>query len=91
MQPKYFSVYPKPIKHLDHKEQLDHLPQQYINLVLPAAKITTINEMVVLLAPATVWRVELEVPQEVCCLLEVGANSVDLMNQVLHTDDAVFA
>ncbi len=34
---------------------------------------------------------QLEGPEEVGSLLEVGANSVDLMNQIFHADDAVFA
>jgi len=34
---------------------------------------------------------ELEGPEEVGSLLEVGANSEDLMNQILHANNAVFA
>ena len=34
---------------------------------------------------------QLERPQEVASLLEVRSNCVDLVNQILHTDDAVFA
>ena len=45
--------------------------------------------MIALLAPATVGRVELEVPEEVVGLFEVGTHSVDLMDQVFHADDAV--
>jgi len=37
------------------------------------------------------WVAELEWPQEVCCLLEVGADSVNLVDQIFHTDDTVFA
>ena len=36
-------------------------------------------------------RRELEWPQEVGGLLEVGANSVDLVDQVLNADDVVLA
>lgn len=42
-------------------------------------------------AEATVRVAELEGPQEVGGLLEVGADGVDLVDQVLHTDDAVLA
>lgn len=42
-------------------------------------------------AEATVGVAELEGPQEVGGLLEVGADGVDLVDQVLHTDDAVLA
>ena len=44
--------------------------------------------MVTLLFPATGGGVQFEVPQEVVGLLEVRANCVDLVNQVLHADDA---
>ena len=42
-------------------------------------------------AETTVGVGELEGPQEVVGLLEVGANSVDLVDQILHTDNAVLA
>ena len=44
--------------------------------------------MVDLLPPATGGSVELERPQEVAGVLEVGANSDDFVNQVFDTDDA---
>jgi hypothetical protein len=40
---------------------------------------------------ATSWVAELEGPEEVARLLEVGANSKDLMDQVLHTYNAKLA
>ena len=40
---------------------------------------------------STVRVAQLEWPQEARCLLEIWADSVDLVNQVLHTDNAVFA
>lgn len=36
-------------------------------------------------------RGELEGPEEVAGLLEVGANSVDLVDEVLHADNAELA
>lgn len=42
-------------------------------------------------AETTVGVGELEGPQEVVGLLEVGANGVDLVDQILHTDNAVLA
>ena len=42
-------------------------------------------------AEATSGVGQLEGPQEVVGLLEVGANSVDLVDQVLHADNAVLA
>ena len=40
---------------------------------------------------ATVGVVELEWPEEVGSLLEVGAHGEDLVDQILHTDNAVLA
>jgi hypothetical protein len=37
------------------------------------------------------WVAELEWPQEVGCLLEVGANSEDLVDQILNADNAILA
>lgn len=41
--------------------------------------------------PATIGVGELEGPEEVVGLLEVGANGVQLVDQVLHADNAVLA
>ena len=43
------------------------------------------------LAEATGGVVELERPQEVARLLEVGSDGEDLVDEVLHAHDAVFA
>jgi hypothetical protein len=40
--------------------------------------------------PASVRIGELERPQEVGSLLEVGANSVDLMDKIFHGEDVIF-
>jgi len=47
--------------------------------------------VVILLSPATVGRVELEVPKKVARLLEMWSGSDDLMDHVLHADDTVSA
>jgi len=44
-----------------------------------------------LLSPSSGWVVQLEGPQEVGGVLEVGSNSEDLVDQVLNTDDAHLA
>ena len=46
--------------------------------------------MVILPPPATVRGVQFKRPQKVGGLFEVGSDRVDLVNEVLHTDDAVF-
>ena len=47
--------------------------------------------MVGLLSPSPSWVVQLEGPQEVGSVLEVGSNSEDLMDQILNTDDSQLA
>ena len=47
--------------------------------------------MVALLAVALLGRAQLERPEEVGRLLEVGADGEDLVDQILHTDDVVLA
>ena len=47
--------------------------------------------MVGLLPPAPGRVVELEGPQEVGGVLEVGSNSEDLVDQILNTDDSHLA
>ena len=42
-------------------------------------------------AESSSWVAELEWPQEVGSLLEVGSDSIDLVDQILHTDDTVLA
>jgi len=61
-------------------------------VLLPVAEITTLNEVLELAwTEAASWVGQLEWPQEVAGLLEVGADSVDLVDEVLHADDAVLA
>jgi len=73
------------------QDELDHLLQQLVDLVLTAAEVTTFDEVVNLLPPATGRSVQLERPQEVGGILEVGANGQNLVDKVLHADDAELA
>ena len=60
--------------------------------MLAVAEVTALDEVTELAgAEATGGRGELEGPQEVGGLLEVGADGVDLVDQVLDADDAVLA
>jgi hypothetical protein len=60
--------------------------------VLAVAKVTTLDEVLELAgAEATGGRGQLEGPEEVGGLLEVGADGVDLVDEVLNADDAVLA
>jgi hypothetical protein len=71
---------------------LIHLFDQFVDLVLSVAQITAFDKVLEFpFVEATSRAVQLERPQEIRGLLEVGADGVNLMDQVLHTDHAVFA
>lgn len=71
---------------------LIHLLDQGVDLVFPITQVTTLHEVLELPRPETSSRVaQLEWPQEVASLLEVGPDGEDLVDQVLDTDDSVFA
>ena len=70
---------------------LDHLPQELVDLVLPVAEVSTLDKVVSLLPPSTGGVVQLEGPQEVGGVLEVGSDGQDLVDQILHTDDSHLA
>lgn len=71
---------------------LVHLADESVDVLLTVAKVTTLDEVLELAGvEATVGVRQLEGPQEVGGLLEVGANSVDLVNEILHADNAVLA
>jgi hypothetical protein len=68
------------------------LSDQSIDLVLSVTQVTALNIMFELSRTEAASGVaELEWPEEVGSLLEVGANSEDLMDQVLHANNAVFS
>jgi hypothetical protein len=70
--------------------QSEHLSDQRVDMLLTVTKRTTLDEMLELaLLETTVGVAELERPEEVGSLLEVLADSVDLVDQILHTDDTV--
>ena len=61
-------------------------------MLLAVAKITTFNEVLELAGAEATSRVaELEGPQEVGGLLKVGTDSEDLVDKILHADNAVLA
>jgi len=71
---------------------LVHLPDESVDVLLPVTKVTTFNEVLELASAEATSRVaELEGPQEVGSLLEVGADGDDFVDEVLHADDAVLA
>jgi len=71
---------------------LVHLLDQSIDILLSVTQITTLNEVLEFSGSEAASRVaQLEWPQEVRCLLKVGTNSVDLVDQILHADNAELA
>lgn len=85
--PTYDATRSKPSRH-----SLVHLADEGVDVLLAVAQVTTLDEVLELAgAEATVGVAELEGPQEVGGLLEVGADGVDLVDEVLHADDAELA
>ena len=71
---------------------LVHLADEVVDEVLPVAEVTALNEVLELAGTETTsGGRELEGPQEVGGLLEVGANGVELVDEVLNADNAVLA
>lgn len=71
---------------------LVHLADEAVDVLLTVTVVTTLDEVLELAGvEATSGVGELEGPQEVVGLLEVGANGVDLVDKILHADNAVLA
>ena len=69
---------------------LIHPFDELIDVVLAVTGITALH-IVVPFLQASQRRLQLEWPQEVVRLLEVWANSHDLVNKILDVDDVVLA
>jgi hypothetical protein len=71
---------------------LVHLPDELVDELLAVTKVTTLDEVLELAgAETTVGGRELEGPEEVGDGLEVGADGVDLVDDVLNAGDAELA
>ena len=71
---------------------LVHLADETVDVLLTVTGVTALDEVLELAGvEATVGVGQLEGPDEVVGLLEVGANGVDLVDQVFHADNAVLA
>jgi hypothetical protein len=71
---------------------LVHLADEAVDELLTVTSVSTLDEVLELaLAETTVGGRELEGPEEVRGLLEVGANSEDLVDEILNGDDAELA
>jgi hypothetical protein len=75
-----------------HTTSLVHLANKVVDEELTVSKVTALDEVLELAgAETTSGGRELEGPEEVGGLLEVGADSVDLVDEVLNADNAVLA
>jgi hypothetical protein len=73
-------------------KRLVHLLDESVDEVLAVTEVTALDEVLELAGTeATGGGRQLEGPQEVAGLLEVGADGVDLVDEVLDADDAVGA
>lgn len=76
----------------DYALCLVHLADELVDLGLAITGVTTLDEVEGLaLGHAASGAGQLKGPEEVVGLLEVRADSVDLVDQILHTDDSVLA
>jgi hypothetical protein len=64
---------------------LNHTREQFIDFIFTIAEISSINEMIVLLAPSSSWCVQFEGPQEIVDLLEDATSGVQLIDHILNT------
>jgi hypothetical protein len=72
-----------------YKALLVHLSDQVVDQVFTVTQVTAFDEMLELpLVKAAGGAVELERPQEVGSLFEVGADGVNLVDEIFHTDHA---
>ena len=70
---------------------LDHSVDQLANEDLVVTVVTTLVEVQELLAESAVGGGQLERPEEVSALLEVGSDGVDLVDQILDGEDSELA
>lgn len=74
------------------RRNLVHLANETVDVLFTVTGVTTLDVVLELAsAETTVGVGQLEGPEEVVGLLEVGANSVDLVDQILHADNAELA
>ncbi len=69
----------------------DHAKDQVVDELFSVTPVSSSLEGVSLVRETSSGSSELEGPQEVVCFLEVRADAPDLVDQILDTDDSVFA
>ena len=75
-----------------NSNSLVHLADELVDVGLPVTEVTALDEVLELPCPPAASGVrELEWPEEVGRLLEVGAGGVDLVHEILDREDVVLA
>lgn len=74
------------------EENLVHLADETVDVLLTVTGVTTLDVVLELASAESTSGVgQLEGPEEVVGLLEVGANGVELVDEILHADNAELA
>jgi len=73
----------------EFSDSLDHTVKQLVDFVFTVAEITSVNVVIVLLAPSAGRCVEFEGPEEVIDLLEDASNGEELVDHVLDALNVV--
>jgi hypothetical protein len=80
------------IRNCDNLQFLVHFTDELVNELLTITQVTALDKMFEFASAETaVGRRELEGPEKVGSLLEVRADSVDLMDKILDGDDSILA
>ena len=67
-----------------------HPSDKPVDLLLPVSSISTFCKMGGIFLHSTSWRRQFKGPREAVCFFELLPSNVDLMNQILHADNAIF-
>ena len=70
---------------------LVHPSNKPIDLVFPVASIFTFYKMGGLFLHSISWIRQFKGPQKVVCFFETFSSGIDLMNQILHADNAIIS
>ena len=68
-----------------------HPSNKPVDLVFLVANISTFYKIGGLFLHSASWRRQFKGPQEAVCFFETFSNRTDLMDQILNTDEVIFA
>jgi len=70
---------------------LNHFLEKTVNQLFAVAEVSSLGEMIGLLAPSPAGVVQLEVPEEVVGHFEVGTDGEDFVDEILNANDTEFS